>query len=72
MLNLFDIENGENCRVLWLPGPANLLRGLISLSVDAPLFMVSNQGKNGVIVKKGEKSYAMSADLAEYVRVEKE
>ncbi|MCR4743911.1 MAG: hypothetical protein K5894_01625 [Lachnospiraceae bacterium] len=72
MLNLVDIHNGEHCRVLWLPGPAAQLNSLIKLAQNELLTVVENSGADGIIIKKGEKSYAMSGDIASYVRVEKE
>ena len=72
MLNLLDIKNDEHFKILWLPGPAAELKELLSLTFDDPIIMVDNASTDGVIIKKGGKSYAMSGDIASYVRVEKE
>ncbi len=71
MLNLRDVRSGEGCTVIWLIGQCgDLLRSAFELHEEDRVKMVSNLGNGGVIIRNGNRTFAMSSDAAFYVKVD--
>ena len=70
MLNLHDIPAGGTCLIAWLTGRAGaILRKYYKIAEDKPIRVIRNMGRGGVIVRMDGRSFALSADAAQSVKV---
>ena len=71
LYNLNSVPTGMFCRIKWLTGKiADTFRDSFLLCEDTDLFVISNNGKGGMIVGYGNRRLAMSRDAADHIRVE--
>ena len=69
MVSLKEVRNNHWCRIAWLMGTyADMLRSRFSFREEGAIRVISNDGRS-VLVDYGGKKIAMSADVANSLKV---
>ncbi len=69
MISLNDAKEGVCYRILWMFGQAEDVKSMMRYEADKILKVISKNEGGNVVVSYDERRFAMSPDLAYYIKI---